>query len=107
MALDEGRFAALADRTLDRLMTGIEAGCGDRAEAELEAGILTVELEDGATYVLNKHAPMRQLWLASPVSGAWHFAYDDAARTWRSTRGAETLDEILARELRISLADES
>jgi frataxin len=102
MALDEGRFASLADSTLDRLMEGVEAGSGD-VEVELDGGILTIELESGGQYVLNKHAPMRQLWLSSPVSGAWHFAYDEAAGYWRSTRGSETLGEILGRELGIAL----
>ncbi len=104
MTLDEGRFATLADETIDRLMAGIEAGCGDRAEVDLEGGILTVEIEDGGKYVLNKHAPMRQLWLASPASGAWHFTYDETAGAWRSTRGAETLEDVLGRDLGIDLA---
>ena len=103
MALDEGRFATLADATMDRLMSGIEAGSGDDVEVELDGGIMTLELGDGRKYVLNKHAPMRQLWLASPKSGAWHFAYDEGARIWRSTRGSDTLDEVLARELGITL----
>ncbi len=98
MALDDTGFARLADGMLDRMMAGIEDGCPG-AEAELEGGILTVELADGGKYVLNKHAPLKQLWLSSPKSGAWHFAYDEAKREWRSTRGPETLTLVLAREL--------
>jgi len=99
MALDDKRFAALADATLERLMAAIEEACGDRAEVELDGGALSIALEDGGKYLLNKHAPMRQLWLASPTSGAWHFAYDEAARAWRNTRGPETLGGVLAGEL--------
>lgn len=98
MALDDSGFARLADAALDRLMAGIEESCPD-AEAELESGILTVDLADGGKYVLNKHAPLRQIWLSSPKSGAWHFAYDEAKREWRSTRGPETLPKLLASEL--------
>lgn len=98
MALDDTSFARLADGALDRLMAGIEDRCPD-AEAELEGGILTIELKDGGKYVLNKHGPLKQLWLSSPKSGAWHFAHDEAKREWRSTRGPETLDQVLAREL--------
>ena len=98
MALDDSGFARLADGTMDRLMAGIEDGCPD-AEAELEGGILTVELKDGGKYVLNKHGPLKQLWLSSPKTGAWHFAYDEAKREWRSTRGPETLPKLLASEL--------
>jgi frataxin len=98
MALDDSSFARLADGAMDRLMDRIEGGCPD-ADAELEGGILTVELADGGKYVLNKHGPLKQLWLSSPKSGAWHFAYDEAKREWRSTRGPETLPQVLAREL--------
>lgn len=98
MTLDDTGFARLADGTLDRLMAGIEDACPD-AEAELEGGILTVEIKGVGKYVLNKHGPLRQLWLSSPKSGAWHFAYDAAKREWRSTRGPETLNQVLAREL--------
>lgn len=98
MTLDDSAFTRLADFTMDRLMAGIEDGCPD-AEAELEGGILTVELKGGGKYVLNKHAPLKQLWLSSPKSGAWHFAYDAAKREWRSTRGPETLPQVLASEL--------
>ncbi len=99
MALDEARFQTLAEGTLDRLMSAVEAALGERAEVELDGGVLTIAPQAGGRYVLNKHAPMRQLWLSSPLSGAWHFAWDDAAGAWRSTRGPETLTEVLARDL--------
>jgi frataxin len=98
MALDDSSFARLADGMLDRLLAGIEDACPD-ADVELEGGILTVELPGGGEYVLNKHAPLKQLWLSSPISGAWHFAYDEAKAEWRSTRGPETLARVLAGEL--------
>lgn len=99
MALDDRRFQALADRTLGALMAALEEALGDRAEVELLSGILTIAPEAGGQYVVNKHAPTRQLWLSSPSSGAWHFAWDDQAQGWKSTRGGETLPEVLARDL--------
>jgi frataxin len=77
----------------------MEAALGDDAEVELRGGILTVELEDGRQYVINKHAPSRQIWLSSPVSGAAHFAHDLASGAWRSTRGGAGLTDLLATEL--------
>lgn len=103
MALDDRRFQTLADDTLDQLLAAAEDACADRAEVEFEGGILTLAPAGGGQYVLNKHAPTRQLWLSSPLSGAWHFAWDEGAAVWRSTRGAETLVEILERDLGQSL----
>ena len=99
MALDEKRFQTLAADTLDRLLAAIEETCADRAEVEFEGGILTVSPASGGQFVVNRHGPTRQIWLSSPQSGAWHFAWDEGAAAWRSTRGKETLVEVLERDL--------
>ncbi len=96
--MDESSFENLADQTLGRLETQLADQLAD-ADVELRGGILTIELEDGRQYVVNKHAPNRQIWLSSPVSGAAHFAHDPATGAWRSTRDSSLLHERLAAEL--------
>jgi frataxin len=96
--MDESQFAAAADRTLRALFQALDEGLPD-ADVDLREGILTVELEDGRQYVINKHAPNRQIWLSSPVSGAAHFDLDAASGAWRSTRGGADLKQLLAAEL--------
>ena len=98
-AMDASRFESLADATLARLQTAIEEQSDGDVDAELAGGILTLELESGAKYLLNKHGPNRQIWLASPASGAWHFAWSEDDQAWVSTRGGERLDELLSGEL--------
>jgi frataxin len=61
--------------------------------------VLTVEVEGTGVFVLNKHAPLRQLWLSSPVSGASHYTHDAATGAWRSTRGGDDLATTLEAEL--------
>ncbi|MGE0723880.1 MAG: iron donor protein CyaY [Alphaproteobacteria bacterium] len=95
-------FAARADRALADLMDRIETALDD-ADVDLTDGILTVELADGATFVVNKHAPNREVWLSSPRSGAWHFAWDEGRSAWVSTRGPETLHGVLSADLAIAL----
>ncbi len=94
--MDERAFEALAGDTLVRLAERLEDGAAD-LDVELQAGILTFELPDGRQYVVNKHAPNRQIWLSSPVSGAKHFGW--TGESWRSTRGPERLESFLAEEL--------
>jgi frataxin len=84
MSLDESRFATLADTLLGRIADAIDDVLADEAEAEVQGGILTIVLADRSQYVVNKHAPNRQIWLSSPVSGAHHFDYRDGA--WISSR---------------------
>lgn len=95
---DESAFHARADRTLAAIFETVEEVLGAELDADLQGGILTIELDTGGQYVINKHAPNRQIWMSSPVSGAAHFAYQEG-QGWVSTRTASRLDEVLAGEL--------
>jgi frataxin len=100
MSLDLSRFTTLADDTIEHIADTIDEVLGDRIDADLQGGILTMTLNGGGQYVLNKNGPMRQVWLASPVSGAWHFEWDEDGR-WFSTREPKlALDAILIQELK-------
>ncbi len=97
--MDEDAFQSVADTTLMALMDQLDEAFGDRWDIDLEGGVLTVELDNGAQYLLNKHAPMRQLWLSSPVSGAGHFDHDAARGVWVDSRTGNTLNAVLSGEL--------
>lgn len=92
-------FEDLAEKTLDALFEAIDASIGDDVEVDFDNGILTIELEDGRQYVINKHAPSHELWVSSPLSGAAHYAFDQGAAAWKSTRGGAALVTVLAAEL--------
>lgn len=95
--MDESTFSALADALLDRIADLVDDSLGDDVDVDAVGGVLTLSLPGGGQYVLNKHAPNRELWLSSPVSGAWHFAHDGQA--WISTRTPKA-------DLVVLLADE-
>lgn len=99
MSLSESRFQTLADSYLEDLFDTLDDALGDVADVDLQDGILNVELDQGGTYIINKHAPNCQIWLSSPKSGASHYDYDEAAETWQSTRSDDTLSAVLSREL--------
>ena len=97
--MTEQAFASLADDLLEHL----EEAIGAHADAELQGGVLTVQAGAG-TWVVNKHAPTRQIWLSSPKSGARHYAFDGASGLWKDTRGSGDLLSTLAGELGVILA---
>ncbi len=99
MTIDDTQFHRLADKTIDDLFQAIDDQLGDDIEAELQDGILTLKMPSGGQYIVNKNSPLRQIWLSSPQSGAWHFNWVPAAGHWRSTRGSEVLTDILKSEL--------
>ncbi len=98
MSIDESRFHLLADTLLQELVDALDAAIGDEVDVDLQGGVLTVDLGDGGQYVVNKHAAMRQIWLSSPVSGAWHFDPEDG-RWLASKDRAVALTALLAAEL--------
>ena len=96
--MTEQAFASLADDLLEHL----EEAIGAHADAELQGNVLTVQAGAG-TWVVNKHAPTRQIWLSSPKSGAKHYAFDEASGLWQDTRGGADLLATLAAELDVAL----
>ncbi|MBI3196733.1 MAG: iron donor protein CyaY [Rhodospirillales bacterium] len=97
--MSDSAFESLADS----LLAALEEGIGSHVDAELQGGILTVDGDDG-TWVINKHAPTRQIWVSSPKSGARHYAFDSASGQWRDTRGGGELLATLSEELGVVLA---
>ena len=96
--MSQSAFESLADS----LLAALEEGLGDHVDAELQGGILTVDGDDG-TWIVNKHAPTKQIWLSSPKSGARHYAYDAGSGRWQDTRGGADLLAHLSAELGVSL----
>jgi len=90
--MDETEFAAAAERTLERIEAALEASGVDADATRKDGGVLEIEFADGSRMVLNRQAPMRELWVAAR-SGGFHFRWDGAA--WRDTRdGAELFSAL-------------
>jgi iron-sulfur cluster assembly protein CyaY len=96
--MSEQAFESLADS----LLAALEEGIGAEADAERQGGVLTIDGDDGI-WVVNKHAPTRQIWLSSPKSGARHYAFDAASGQWQDTRGGPDLLTLLSAELGMAL----
>lgn len=93
------RALAALSHMADRLEAAYESGALD--ELSLEPGVLTIRTADGQTFVISKHAPSQQIWLASPISGGLHFSYDAASQTFRLADGS-LLETKLTDDLRKS-----
>ena len=86
--MTESEFEKLASDALDRLDKAVR----DHVDADLANGILTLEFEDGAKFVINSHAAARQIWAAANLS-AMHFSWD-GARWLDSKTGRELFAEV-------------
>ena len=92
-------FRTHAAPVLQAIMDKVDAHISDTVDADMQGGILTLELEDGRQYVITLHQVNEEIWLSSPISGAKHVAYDTAKNQWISTRGEEELLGLLSEEL--------
>ncbi|CAK8998076.1 unnamed protein product, partial [Durusdinium trenchii] len=98
MAVTETEFHAKAEVSLQQIFESLDASnldCVD--DLGYEDGVLTVKLEGGRTFVINKHYVTRQIWYASPVSGALYFNLQ-ADQTWR-TKDAMELGKCFLQDL--------
>lgn len=96
--MDESRYHQLADTFLSHLSDSIDAQDENGLlDAELSGGVLTIEIPAGKQFVVSKHAPSRQLWLSSPISGGLHFSAADSG--WALADG-RTLPVVLASEIK-------
>lgn len=95
------------ERAADETLRALDRSLGDEAdiEVELSMGILSIELPDGAKFVVNSHRAARQIWMAADRS-AWHFdlapdSPTDESTTqkmpsWVATKTGEDLHATLA-----------
>lgn len=64
-------------------------------DVDINGDILNMTTNDG-TFVINKQLSLEEIWLSSPVSGPYHFAYN--GKKWVSKSGDE-LFLVLSKDL--------
>ncbi|MDF2965984.1 MAG: cyaY [Rickettsiaceae bacterium] len=92
-------FTILAEKTIDYLASTIE---DQDPEGILEVDFLGDMLNiisPAGQYVINKHTAAREIWLASPKTGPYHFAYNSSMQKWIDSKGVELLN-LLEQELK-------
>jgi CyaY protein len=93
--MDETEFEALAERALERLEAALEASGVDADVERKEGGVLEIEFTDGSKMIVNRHGIAREIWVAAPRAGGFHFRWDGSL--WRDTRDGGELFAALSR----------
>ncbi|KAJ6627162.1 hypothetical protein B0H10DRAFT_422935 [Mycena sp. CBHHK59/15] len=101
--LSDHKYALVSDWMMDRLLQALENlvdSLGHPAyEVEYHSGVLTLQLGDKGTYVINKQPPNKQIWLSSPFSGPKRYDYDESNGAWVYSRDGQSLTDLLNQEL--------
>lgn len=78
--------------------------------AYLQAGVMTINVADKGTYVINKQPPNKQIWLSSPISGPKRYDWciigegqgekeGTGSGNWIYTRDGVSLNDLILEEL--------
>jgi len=78
--MNESQFNQLAEQTMIAIEEAIDAS-GAEIDYDTISDILTLDFENGTKIIINKQAPVSQLWVAAR-SGGYHFDYDANTETW-------------------------
>ncbi|KAF5382947.1 hypothetical protein D9757_006319 [Collybiopsis confluens] len=102
-SLSMEEYHKLSDEVLDSLLEDLEQLLEEHGlpsyEVEYSSGVLTLNLEEYGTYVINKQPPNKQIWLSSPFSGPKRYDYTESDGSWRYSRDDKTLYDLLNEEI--------
>jgi CyaY protein len=93
--MNESDFDQLADETIAAIEEAIDESGAD-IDYDTAGGILTLEFGDGSQIIVNKQAPLKQIWVAAR-SGGFHFDYDADGECWRLQGRDDELFACLSR----------
>ncbi|WP_341764711.1 iron donor protein CyaY [Candidatus Tisiphia endosymbiont of Beris chalybata] len=97
--MDNSKFSRLAEQTISLIADIIEVEDEQcLLEIDFQNDILNITTSQGI-FVINKHSAAKEIWLSSPVSGPYHFYYDNGQ--WR-TKANDNLMLILGQELNLN-----
>ena len=99
----EDPFQDTADETLNCVFDTVESWVDSHElvdyDGSIQAGVVTLSFGTNGTFVLNKQAPARQLWLSSPISGPSHYTLCKERGDWVDARNGRKLLSCLTSEL--------
>ncbi|KNC76121.1 iron donor protein CyaY [Sphaeroforma arctica JP610] len=104
--MTEKQFQRLADDTMtqltdifDEIVEDVEGKDGEDLDVTYGNGVLTVDLGNFGTYVINKQTPNKQIWLSSPICGPKRYDFDEEAKEWSYSHDGVSINEVLSKEL--------
>ena len=89
---DHAAYLRAVDACLEHVAARLEPF--EEIDYALSDGLLAIDFEDGARYVVNRQAAADQMWLAAGTR-AWHYDWDAATGRWRDDKDGHDLYDRL------------
>ncbi|WP_371374723.1 iron donor protein CyaY [Thalassotalea aquiviva] len=90
--MNDSQYNLLADEVLLAVEEAIE-NCGVDIDYENQGGLLTLSFVNGSKIIINKQAPLHEIWVATKYNGH-HFEYN--GNEWMDKRGGGELWQFLS-----------
>ena len=92
--MNESEFSDLAEEVMLAIEEAIDESGAD-IDYDSAGGILTLEFANGSQIIVNKQAPLTQIWVAAK-SGGFHFDYDPNSDRWHLENSDRNLFDCLS-----------
>jgi CyaY protein len=90
--MNDSQYNLIADELLLAVEEAIE-DCGEDIDYEGVSGLLTLTFKNGTKIIINKQAPLHQIWVATKFNGH-HFELIDGL--WQDNRGSGEFWQFLS-----------
>ncbi|MEW6995416.1 iron donor protein CyaY [Colwelliaceae bacterium MEBiC 14330] len=90
--MNDSQYNLIADELLLAIEEAIE-DCGVDIDYEGVGGLLTLTFKNASKIIINKQAPLHEIWVATKFNGH-HFVYND--NTWLDKRSGEEFWQFLS-----------
>jgi len=82
--MNESEFNDIVDDILIEIEDAVEEACdetGADIDYETSSGILTLTFSNGSQIIINRQAPLQQIWVAAK-QGGFHFDFNSESEQW-------------------------
>ncbi|TYK65011.1 iron donor protein CyaY [Colwellia echini] len=100
--MNDSQYNIIAEDLLLAVEEAIEDS-GVDIDYEGVGGLLTLTFKNGTKVIINKQAPLKEIWVATKFNGH-HFAYTDGV--WIDKRGGDEFWEFLSKAVSIQAETE-
>ena len=92
--MNDSQYNLIAEDLLLAVEEAIE-DCGIDIDYEGVGGLLTLTFKNTTKIIINKQAPLHEIWVATKFNGH-HFTYSDNEQVWTDKRGGGEFWQFLS-----------
>lgn len=102
--MNDSQYNLIAEELLLAVEEAIEE-CGVDIDYEGVGGLLTLTFKNATKIILNKQAPLHEIWVATKFNGH-HFSFSEDTQAWSDKRSGDEFWQFLSQAVSIQAETE-